>query len=337
MEIKQYEKEVNPLNQEIPKILQDFLIYMTTIRGKSKRTRQEYQYDLCLFFQFLKAIRLGIDLSDIKNVSIQDIHIEWIKEITLEDLYMFLEYCEVHRNNSPYSRARKVASIKSFFKYLKRKRRLIEYNPAEELESPKIGKRMPIYMNLEETKTFLSGIPKDKHYKRNYCILMFLLNLGLRVSELCSLNLNSIQGSSLKVIGKGNKERDVPMNQVCIEALTDYLENERKFVREIKDKEALFLSQKGTRISKRTVQRLVKKVNDFSGLKKEKLTPHKLRHTSATLLYRNGADIRSLQYLLGHSNVSTTQIYTHIDDQQIKRIVENNPLNKKNNIEQNYI
>lgn len=320
-------KEVNPLNQEIPKILQDFLIYMTTIRGKSKQTRREYQYDLCLFFQFLKAIRLGIDLSDIKNISIQDIHIEWIKEITLEDLYMFLEYCEVHRKNSPYSRARKVASIKSFFKYLKGKRRLIEYNPAEELESPKIGKRMPIYMNLEETKVFLSGIPRDKHYKRNYCILMFLLNLGLRVSELCGLNLNSIQDNSLKVIGKGNKERDVPLNRVCIEALKDYLENERRLIKEVKDKEALFLSQKGTRISKRTVQRLVKKANEYSGLKKDRLTPHKLRHTSATLLYRNGADIRSIQYLLGHESISTTQIYTHIDNNLLRKVVANNPLN----------
>jgi integrase/recombinase XerD len=321
------EEEVNPLNQEIPKILHDFLIYMTTIKGKSKRTRQEYQYDLCLFFQFLKAVQQGIDLSNIHQVSIKDIHIEWIKEITLEDLYMFLEYCEVHRRNSPYSRARKVASIKSFFKYLKGKRRLIEYNPAEELESPKIGKRMPIYMNLEETQRFLSGIPKDKHYKRNYCILMFLLNLGLRVSELCSLNLNSIQGKSLKVIGKGNKERDVPMNQVCMDALMDYLENERSLIKEIKDKEALFLSQKGTRISKRTVQRLVKKVNEYSGLKKDRLTPHKLRHTSATLLYRSGADIRSIQYLLGHENVSTTQIYTHIDNNQLRKVVANNPLN----------
>jgi integrase/recombinase XerD len=317
------------MNKDIPKLLHDFLIYLTTITGKSKKTRQEYQYDLMMLLRFLWCIHEDIEIDKLHKISVKQIQIDFIRDISLEDLYLFLEYCEVQRKNSANARARKVASIKSFFKYLKGKKRLLDYNPAEELESPKIGIKTPIYMDLQETEQFLEGIKEGNHYYRDTCLMVFSLNLGLRVSELCGLNLNSIHAGNVKVLGKGNKERVLPLNESCIEALQNYLELERKNRKQIKDTEALFLSQMGTRLNKRTVQRLVKSVNTRSGLEKEKLTPHKLRHTTATLLHRNGADIRSLQYFLGHSNISTTQIYTHVDDKQIKHMVENNPLNKR--------
>lgn len=310
-----------------PKIVRDFLIYLTTIKGKSMRTRKEYEYDLMLFFKFLKVTYEGLEVEQISEVSIHDLTIETIREISLEDIYLFIEYCESVRDNSASARARKVATLKSFFKYLKGKRRLISDNIAEELESPKLSKRNPIYMNLEEAKCFLGGIERNHHYYRNYCMMMFFLNLGLRVSELCSLKMNSIQGKALRITGKGDKERTVYLNKACRDSLSDYLKNERIKVQKAETLDYLFLSQKGTKLTRQQVARIVKKINEQSGLRKDKLTPHKLRHTSATIMYKSGADIRSLQQILGHSNISTTQIYTHLEDKEIQQVIDNNPFN----------
>ena len=312
---------------KLPKIIRDFCIYLTTITGKSQRTRKEYEYDLILTFRFLKAVQEDIPVSNIHKIDISDITIEWIKELTLEDLYLFLEYCEVQRKNSAAARARKVATLRSFFKYLKGKRRLIDYNVAEELETPKIGKRKPVYMNMDEARVFITAIEERAYSKRDYCMMMFFLNLGIRVSELCALNMNSIQGRSVKVIGKGDKERTVYLNEACMTALEQYLPERTSYRGE--GDEPLFVSQKGTRFTRQTVAKIVKQINN-AGLHKEKLTPHKLRHTSATMMYRAGADIRSLQHILGHSSVATTQIYTHIEDEQIQQVMEKNPFN--NNI-----
>ncbi|PQD94568.1 recombinase XerC [Pradoshia eiseniae] len=310
-----------------PKLLRDFLIYLTTIKGKSMRTRKEYEYDLTLFFRFLKITYEGLEIEKINEVSIHDLSIETIRDISLEDMYLFIEYCETVRHNNASARARKVATLKSFFKYLKGKRRLITDNPAEELESPKLSKKNPIYMNLEEAQLFLAGIERNHHYYRNYCMMMFFLNLGLRVSELCSLTMKSIQGNALLISGKGDKERTVYLNKACRDTLADYMKHERIKLQGPIDADYLFLSQKGTKLSRQQVARIVKKINEQSGLKKDKLTPHKLRHTSATIMYKSGADIRSLQQILGHSNISTTQIYTHIEDKEIEKVINNNPFN----------
>lgn len=315
------------LQREIPIIMKDFLVYLTTIKGKSLRTRKEYEYDLKLFFRFLKAIEDDIDPGLIQTINISDINIEWIREVTLEDIYLFLEYCEVQRNNSTASRARKAATIKSLFKYLKGKRRLLEYNPADELESPKIGKKKPIYMNQQEAEQFIAAIRRNNHYYRNFSMVMFFLNLGIRVSELCNLNINSIQGNLLSVIGKGDKERTVFMNNACLRSLEIYKEKERKYIHGASNHEALFLSQKGTRLTRQTVAKIIKQIKEDAGIQKEKITPHKLRHTSATIMYKNGADIRSLQHILGHTSVSTTQIYTHVEDKEIQQVIDNNPFN----------
>lgn len=315
------------MKKEIPKLLKDFLIYLTTIKGKSIRTRKEYEYDLTLFLTFLRAIENDLDPPNLDGIYIKDITIEFIKEISLEDIYLFMEYCETQRNNSAASRARKAATLKSFFKYLKGKRRLLDYNPAEELETPKIGKKKPIYMNQEDAEIFINGIKRSNHYYRNYAMVMFFLNLGLRVSELCNLDLNSVQDKVLHVVGKGDKERTVFLNNVCSRSLEVYIEKERAYIQSASSNEALFLSQKGTRLTRQTVAKIIKQINIDSGLNKENLTPHKLRHTSATLMYKNGADIRSLQHILGHTSVSTTQIYTHVEDKEIQQVIENNPFN----------
>lgn len=308
----------------LPKILKDFLIYLTTITGKSPRTRKEYEYDLVLFFRFLKSVEEDIPAAQIHTLDISDVKIDWIRALTLEDLYLFMEYCEVQRGNSAAARARKVATLKAFFKYLKAKRRLIEDNPADELETPKIGRRAPIYLNLEEATTFLQATDLQHYSARDRCMMVLFLNLGIRVTELCTLNLASIQGRNLTVIGKGDRERTVYLNDACIEAIAYYMKERKTYVGE--GLEPLFVSQKGTRFARQTIAKVVKKLNATSGLEKIKLTPHKLRHTSATMMYRSGADIRSLQHILGHTSVATTQIYTHIENEQIQEVLQNNPL-----------
>ncbi|WP_339176457.1 tyrosine recombinase XerC [Solibacillus sp. FSL R5-0691] len=310
---------------KLPKFLRDFLIYLTTITGKSQRTRKEYEYDLILFMRFLKAIEEDISLDRLHTIDISEFTIDQIKEVSLEDLYLFMEYCEVQRGNSSAARARKVATLKAFFKYLKGKRRLIDENPAEHLETPKIGRRQPIYLNYNEAKDFIGAIQTQSYSARDECMMVFFLNLGIRVSELCSLNTDSINGRMLTVIGKGNKERHVYLNDACMNALEKYLEERHAYKGE--GKEPLFTSQKGTRFARQSIARIVKVINTNSPSPKEKLTPHKLRHTSATMMYKSGADIRTLQHILGHSSVATTQIYTHIEDEQIQQVLKNNPFN----------
>ncbi|MER1985907.1 MAG: tyrosine recombinase XerC [Solibacillus sp.] len=309
----------------LPKILKDFLIYLTTITGKSPRTRKEYEYDLVLFFRFLKSVEHDIPVSELHTIDISDVTADWIGTLTLEDLYLFMEFCEVQRGNSAASRARKVATLRAFFKYLKGKRRLIEENPADELETPKIGRRAPIYLNLDEAQDFLAATDLQHYSARDRCMMVLFLNLGIRVTELCSLDLASIQGRNLTVIGKGDKERTVYLNDACLEAIEHYMEERKIYTGQ--GLEPLFVSQKGTRFTRQTIAKIVKKVNATS-IEKMKLTPHKLRHTSATIMYRSGADIRSLQHILGHTSVATTQIYTHIENEQIQEVLKNNPLNR---------
>lgn len=315
------------MNQQKPKILRDFLVYLTAIKGKSKRTRDEYEYDLTLFLRFISALQENLDFKKIEIVEIQSIDQHFFKEISLEDMYLFLEYCEEKRNNSANTRARKVATLKSFFKYLKSKRHIIEENPAEDLETPKVSKRQPIYLSFEEAKTFMTGIQSKTHHDRDYCMMTFFLNLGIRVSELCNLNLDSIHERFITVRGKGDKERTVYLNDSCMNALKTYLKYERPLTKNATNSQALFISQKGTRLTRQRVAKIVKQININSGLEKKKLSPHKLRHTSATMMYKSGADIRSLQQILGHSNVSTTQIYTHVEDKELQEVIENNPFN----------
>ncbi|WP_274306943.1 tyrosine recombinase XerC [Solibacillus daqui] len=310
---------------KLPKYLRDFLIYLTTITGKSPRTRKEYEYDLILFFRFIKAMEQDLDIKTIHTIDISDITIDSIKDVTLEDLYLFMEYCEMQRGNSAASRARKVATLKAFFKYLKGKRRLIEDNPAEHLETPKIGKRQPVYLNFQEAQQFIEAVEFQHYNSRDYCMMIFFLNLGIRVSELCSLNMDSINDRMLTVIGKGDKERKVYLNDACLAALENYMQERKVYKGE--GSQPLFVSQKGTRFARQTIAKIVKKINRNSITPKDKLTPHKLRHTSATMMYKAGADIRSLQAILGHSSVATTQIYTHIEDEQIQEVLKNNPFN----------
>lgn len=316
---------ININNNDTPVILKDFLNYIETIKGKSINTVKEYYYDLRMFFRFLKQQRNLVDkIVEFNEIQISDINIDLIKTVTLSDLYSFMSFISRERDNNSSARARKVASLKSFFNYLTNKAKLLEVNPASELESPKILKRLPKYLNVEESKQLLSSV-NGKHPERDFAILTLFLNCGMRLSELVGINLNNIRNDSLTIIGKGNKERTIYLNSACIAAVNDYLKV--RPVNGVKDKNALFLSERKQRICNNMVQRIVKRYILEAGLDPQRYSAHKLRHTAATLMYKYGkVDIRALQEILGHESISTTEIYTHLDKQQLRDAVDSNPL-----------
>lgn len=319
-------------SKNLPQRLSSFLDYLETIKGKSPNTIKAYEIDLSLFFKFLKVYKGLVTDTDLEfeEIDIKDINNDFIRNIKLTDIYAFLSFSEKQRGNGTYARARKVAALKSYFKYLQGKAKIIDENPTFDLESPKISKRHPIYLTLDESINLLSSLDKkSKNYHRDYCILTLFLNCGMRLSELCGIRLDKIKGDTLTIIGKGNKERTVYLNDACLKAIENYLKfrDDSKALPE--DKEYLLLSSRFKPINKRTVELLVKKHITNSGLETEKYTPHKLRHTAATLLYKHGnVDIRSLQSILGHENISTTQIYTHVDEEILREAANSNPLSK---------
>lgn len=314
---------------DIPIVLEDYLNYMETIKGKSPNTVKEYCYDLRTFFRFLKIRYRVVNKNlDFDQIPIDDINVELIKKVTIQDLYAYISYVDKNKGNGNYAKARKVASIRSFFNYLHSKVKLIDTNPAEDLEFPKISGRQPVYLTLEQSINLLNAVNSNKNEffrKRDFAIIILFLNCGLRLSELVSIDIDKIKNDTLTVVGKGNKERTIYLNEACIDAINNYLEVRYKDT----DEKALFLSKRRNRMSTRAVQHMIDKYLQLSGLDTSVYSTHKLRHTAATLMYKYGnVDIRALQEILGHENVSTTQIYTHIDDDRLRKAVESNPLSR---------
>ena len=317
-----------------PDYLNSFLDYSITILNKSPNSIKEYNYDLARFLKFIKIRFKLTSETDFSAIAISDIPISEISKIKLDDIHAFLSYLAIDLKSKPATRARKVSTIRIFFNYLSQKAGLIENNPAQNLETPKLGKRMPKYLTLDESKKLLNVTCSDEDENENairdYAIITLFLNCGMRLSELVGINIKDITFSECKlnVIGKGNKERTIYLNKACMNAVKDYLENSRpKEGIKYDSKDALFLSKRRERISNRTVQYIVKRELQKAGLDTNKYSVHKLRHTAATLMYQYGnIDIRALQELLGHKSISTTEIYTHVDNSQVRNAVESNPL-----------
>ena len=309
--------------------LDRYMGYMQAIKERSPLTMKEYRYDLVLFFRFLKKNKKLVPQDmDIRQIPIDDISEDFLKEININDFYAFITYMSITRKGSAATRARKIASLKSFFHYLKSKRRIISEDPTIELESPKQGRRLPKYLTLEESKRLLSSAAENtKTYSsRDYCILTLFLNCGMRLSELVHINIKDLQEDTVKVLGKGSKERTIYLNSACISALDAWIPD-RGRLGSRKDPEALFISRLGTRISAKQVQVIVKGYLKNSGIDSKRYSTHKLRHTAATLMYKYGkVDIRALQQILGHESIATTEIYTHVDSDQLHNAVESNPL-----------
>lgn len=316
-----------------PEPLRSFLIYIESIQGKSKKTADEYFYDIRTFYRFMN---LYFDYTDsetnFEDITIDNVTIEDLRKVDINLLYGYVNFLNVERDNKARSRARKVASLKSYFKYLYSKVKLIEENPTIDLDSIKFQRQLPIYFSLDDSISLLNVID-GRNYERDYCIITLFLNCGMRLAELIGINLTDINNDKLVVLGKGNKERTLYLNQACLDAIENYLPERKKIKANINDKKALFLSERGNRISRRTVQNLVEKYVKKLGLDSKKYTTHKLRHTAATLMHQSGVDIRVLQEILGHENLNTTEIYTHVNNEQLRNAVAQNPLakiNKKN-------
>lgn len=312
------------LDHNAPEPLASFLIYIESIQGKSPKTADEYFYDLRTFYRFLKVYFHMAD-SETDELSIDDVDIDLLRSVNLQVLYEYMNYLNRTRGNAATSRARKVASLKSFYKYLYSKAHLIDENPASELESVKTNKQLPKHFTLEDSIALLQSV-ENRNAARDFCILTLFLNCGLRLAELVNINITDIRGDSLVVIGKGGKERTIYLNEACLSALEAYLPVRRQQHPITRDKYALFLSERQQRISRRTVQYTVEKYVKKLGLDVHKYTTHKLRHTAATLMHQSGVDIRVLQEILGHKQLSTTEIYTHINNDQMRAAVKQNPL-----------
>ena len=310
---------------EAPPVLRDFLVYHETIQGHSRRTVDEYYLDLRNFFRFLKqSKRLVSPDVPMDNISIDDADLALVRDVTLTDIYAYMNYLSRDRGLNNTSRARKVATIRSFYKYLTNKAKLLETNPVQDLDSPRLKKSLPKYLNLEESMDLLDSVD-GKNAVRDYCILTLFLNCGLRISELVGLNKTDIRGDQLRVLGKGNKERMLYLNDACQRSLEDWL-TQRDVIAPA-DQNALFVTlQNRRRISTAAVHKLVKKHLSAAGLDSTQYSSHKLRHTAATLMLQNGVDVRTLQEVLGHDHLNTTQIYTHVDNEDLRAAAKANPL-----------
>ena len=319
--------------EENPYFLNDFLDYTSTILLKSENTVKEYNYDLAHFLKYMCYHFKLTNEDEIKNIVIKDMPVDVLQKIQLADIHSFLAYLRTRYRSKAATLSRKVSSIRVFFNYITKKAKIITINPAQDLETPKLDKRLPKYLTLEESEHLLDITAEDKRNStRNYAIITLFLNCGMRLSELVGINISDIDftNKKLTVIGKGNKERTIYLNDACIEAVNDYLKDRPKDKVQVSSKDALFLSEQRKRISNRTVQYIVDTELKRAGLDTNKYSTHKLRHTAATLMYKHGhVDIRALQELLGHESISTTEIYTHVDNEQIRSAVDSNPLSNK--------
>ena len=322
---------------DCPQVLREFLIYHENIMGQSQLTISEYYLDLRMFLRFIKLMRADMPITtDLDSIDIRDIDISFIRDIDTPDIFDFLSYLANDRAVNPESaapdygisaaaRARKLSSIKSFYKYLTVRTKQLEENPVAELEYPKLRKSLPKYLTLDQSAALLQAV-SGQNEKRDYAILMLFLNCGIRRSELVGLNLTDVYEDRIRVVGKGTKERFVYFGSACRKAIDAYLE-ERKQI-ELSDNRALFGSRDKNRISVTAVHRLVKKALLQAGLDSTQFSAHKLRHTAATMMLSGGVDVKTVQEVLGHENLNTTQIYTHIESTELKIAAEANPLSK---------
>ncbi len=320
---------------EAPPVLRDFLSYHETIKGHSRATVDEYFLDMRNFFRYLKIERgLVPHSTDLDDISIQDVDLKLIASVTLNDVYDYMAFLsrdkvKNERSHEPEyglmasSRARKIATIRSFYKYLTVKTKQLDVNPVEGLDTPKTTKSLPRYLTLDESRRLLDAVD-GVNRERDYCIICLFLNCGLRISEIVGLNIGDVRGDSLRVLGKGNKERIVYLNDACQAAIEAYKPVRSQMVGS--SVSALFVSNRRQRMGREAVHAMVKKTLLKAGLDPDKYSSHKLRHTAATLMLQNGVDVRTLQEVLGHEHLNTTQIYTHVDNSELRVAAQANPL-----------
>lgn len=316
-----------PDYDDCPPILKKYLTYIVSMRNLSVRTANNYYLSLRTFFKFLKMLRDGIPEEKFDEITIEDIDKNALELITRDDIEAFMFFL-ARRGNSATSRNNKLSAIKALYKYLQNNESF-EQNPAELVERPKLAKRDPKYLRVEEAVNLLDVSKNRKNPERDFCITTLFLHCGMRLSELVGINTDSIYEDTLKIIGKGNKERTVYLDSACKEALSDWMAIRDGYPLPSQEK-ALFVSLRTKkRLTPRAVQNIIQEELRDAGLSGQGYSVHKLRHTAATLLYEGGADILELKEILGHEHTTTTEIYTHLNSKRLKDVSENNPLNKK--------
>ena len=282
----------------MPQALKRFLSYLEIEKNYSRHTLLNYRLDLEGFLGFLKGMALSLEKVDYLSLR------QYLSELKSK------EY-------QPRSLARKLSSLRSFFKFLQREG-LLESNPASALRTPKLDRKLPQFLSEGEMASLMESPPLDQiSGRRDRAILEVLYSTGIRVSELVGLNREDVDFISniVKVAGKGKKERLVPIGDKALEVLKDYLDTRSS------SNSALFLNRNGERLTTRSILNITNKYIRLTSLR-TRLSPHALRHSFATHLLNRGADLRSVQEFLGHANLSTTQIYTHVTTQRLKDVYE---------------
>lgn len=328
-----------------PQSIKDFIYYEQVVKGRSELTVKNYFTDIRTFFRYYKVRngRAPGDSDMFSSIDISDITDNDIKAIDLQFVQEFLIFMKTEKDNESKARYRKAVSLRQFYKFLTNNKRMFDVSPLANLELPSPKAALPKHLTLEQALELLSSIDTPDQ-KRDYCIIVFFLNCGMRLSELVGINIKDIRLTkdqdgnntySLKVLGKGSKERVIYLNQACVNAYLDYLAPDKtdpdvRAASGCRDMsaptDALFLSRRRTRISNRRVQQIIEDSFKRCGLDNLGLSVHKLRHTAATLMYQNGVDVRVLKDVLGHENLNTTQIYTHVSNSQLENAMKQNPL-----------
>lgn len=315
-------------------IMEEYLSDLSIIKNRSNSTVENYKFDLTVFFRYINAVKNGLDLTgeEFDSYNANEADLDFLRQITRDDIYSFLKYTKDQRGNNVKARARKLAALRSFYKYLTVNKNYLEINPTKDIDTPPVkSKTLPKYLTIEESIHLLEAVQGDTESKttaRDFAIITLFLNCGMRLSELVGISLDDIdtQLRSVRILGKGSKERIIYLNDACRSALFEYLKV-RKSLPHIKDKNALFLSSRYIRISNKTIQWMVYKYLCAAGLENKKFSTHKLRHTAATLMYQTGeVDVLMLKEILGHEQLNTTQIYTHVSDEGLEKAMTKNPL-----------
>lgn len=281
--------------------------YLRTEKSLSDNTINSYNFDLDKFFYYVRGVKL---ISSVKNID----------ESTVSDYIKYLRKSKTKNQNnySEKSINRFISSLKSFFNFLLSEKE-ISVNPLENIETPKTARILPNVLTINEIDEMLNKTDvKTKLGLRDRAILETMYATGLRVSELINLEISNVffDDGFVRVIGKGSKERIVPIGRSALKYITKYINDSRQYLRSNRSENFLFLNHRGGKLSRMTIWDIVKKYCKLARIDKE-IHPHTLRHSFATHLLEGGADIRIIQEMLGHSDISTTQIYTHIDKEYL--------------------
>lgn len=305
--------------------IKEWLNYHESIRGHSVNTVDSYYSDIKQFIGWLNSRNNPDDPEAIHN---EMVTLEQLATIRKTDIYEYLTWLNRDRHLDTSSRARHLSAIKSLFDYFTVATEQLPTNPTVGIVPPKIKKSLPVYLTESQADDLLQA-PSGKYELRDRTILMLFMVCGLRVSELAGLNLDRITSDSIRVLGKGNKERVIYLSEAMRKQLRLYLDMRYGLSPAKGHENAAFLSNRNTRISIRRIRSMVDEKLRAAGLDSSTYSPHKLRHTAATLMLQNGVDIRVLQEILGHERLDTTQIYTHVDDTDLRLAAEASPVGKE--------